>query len=128
MTQTPPPDKNICKKQLIADFNSQTENSPLVKKFVRAPNWSEMDEKKKFIRMDSWSWNQHLIDYGDNLSQKKKKKPRKASVLQSLRRRLSVTSTEKLKDHAEKFNDNNNKRLLGRGYSAGTLYLSLLTI
>ena len=92
---------------------------------VRAPRWNEMEAKKKLIRTESWSWNQHLIDYGDSLSRRKPPNQRKMSVLQTLRRRLSVTPVAVSKDEKQQGSGTGTgtwagvQPLLGRGYSSG---------
>jgi hypothetical protein len=82
-----------------------------------------MDERRKFIRVESWSWNQHLVDYGDDLSRiKTKKSDRKMSVLQSLRRRFSVhdkINPDNSSVSRQKLDEKSSSGILGRGYSSG---------
>lgn len=75
---------------------------------------------------ESWSWNQHLIDYGDDLSVKKNKK-RKMSVLQNLKRRLSVTASNKGEDENKNKEKDGPRSLFGRGYSGGERVFLLIT-
>lgn len=119
--------------QLIKNFDSSRHkkliNNHNKQKLVREPTWDEMAERRKFIRVESWSWNQHLIDYGDDLSNKKK--PPRMSILQSLRRRLSTIHIGGNKlDYGEvsqtKIDDQKrNGKLFERGYSSAGMFFIL---
>lgn len=108
-------------QQLIKDYDSK-KHKKVAKdgsKIVDEPTWDEMNTKRNFIRVDSWSWNQHLVDYGESLSKKKRSVRRKASVLETLRRTVSRGNSMDYGVVSQRKVDEDSGRILGRGYSTG---------
>jgi len=129
MAKKAPVKKLSKEQQLIKNYDSVKDKKRLTSagkvKLVEEPTWNdviEKQQKRQFIRVESWSWNQHLIDYGDSLSKQKVAQKRRGSVLQTLRRKISLRQNSMdYESVSRRTVEENSGRLLGRGYSNAEL-------